>query len=312
MIPTPGNAAPDREHPELGAGPGADLGPDTPDTARSCPAPGTGAVLRARNLTKRYGSVTALQDVTLDLLPGQVLALVGDNGAGKSTLLKILSGNTVPSDGTLLVDDEPRVFRGPVDATEAGIATVYQDLALALDLDVTGNLFLGREIVRSSFPGRHMGWLDRREMRRRTETALRRVHIHVPDINRECRDLSGGQRQAVAIARAVTWCERVLLLDEPTAALGVEQQREVLNLIDHVRTAGTSVVLVSHQLPHVMEIADRVAVLRRGRLVAVVDREAVTVERLVALITGLEGEPDHPSQPRPAFRDKSATTGDQR
>ncbi|MFF4987527.1 ATP-binding cassette domain-containing protein [Streptosporangium saharense] len=265
----------------------------TAETATPGPAPDApAAVLEARGLTKRYGSVVALCDVTLDLRAGEVLALVGDNGAGKSTLLKILSGNTTPSEGTLLVNGEATVFRGPTDATAAGVATVYQDLALALDLDVTGNLFLGREIVSSSLPGRLLGWLDRKEMRRRTEAALERVRIHVPDVTRECGDLSGGQRQAVAIARAVTWCERVLLLDEPTAALGVEQQREVLNLIDHVRGMGTAVVLVSHQLPHVMEIADRVAVLRRGRLVALADRETVTVERLVSLITGLEGEAD--------------------
>ncbi|WP_433241755.1 ATP-binding cassette domain-containing protein [Streptosporangium sp. CA-135522] len=260
----------------------------TSDPTRHDSAP----VLEVRGLTKRYGSVVALHDVTLDLIPGQVLALVGDNGAGKSTLLKILSGNATPSEGQLLVNGEPRLFRGPTDASAAGIATVYQDLALALDLDVTSNLFLGREIVTSSLPGRWLKWLDRGEMRRQTQAALDRVHIHVPDINRECGNLSGGQRQAVAIARAVTWCERVLLLDEPTAALGVEQQREVLNLIDHVRSLGTAVVLVSHQLPHVMEIADRIAVLRRGRLAALTDREAVTVERLVGLITGLEGEAD--------------------
>ncbi|OPG01612.1 ATP-binding cassette domain-containing protein [Microbispora sp. GKU 823] len=247
-------------------------------------------VLEVRNLSKRYGSMAALTDVTLDLRPGEVLSLVGDNGAGKSTLLKILSGTTTPSGGEVVVAGEPRVFHGPADATAAGIATVYQDLALAPDLDVTGNLFLGREIVTSSAPGRWFGWLDRREMHRRTEEALRRVRIHVPDVGRECGNLSGGQRQAVAIARAVTWCERVLLLDEPTAALGVEQQREVLTLIDHVRSMGTSVVLVSHQLPHVMQISDRIAVLRRGRLSAVLDRASATVERLVALITGLEGE----------------------
>jgi fructose transport system ATP-binding protein len=249
-------------------------------------------VLETRGLGKRYGSLVALDGVNLTLRQGEVLALVGDNGAGKSTLLKLLSGNIGPSAGQILVHGERQAFRRPTDATAAGIATVYQDLALAPDLDVTGNLFLGRELRHRRGVRRWLRALDRGEMRRQTDLALQRVHIRVPDITRECSSLSGGQRQAVAIARAITWCQHVLLLDEPTAALGVEQQREVLKLIGNVRAEGASVILVSHQLPHVMEIADRIAVLRRGRLAALTDKDAVTVERLVALITGLEGEPD--------------------
>jgi fructose transport system ATP-binding protein len=257
-------------------------------------------VLETRGLGKRYGSLTALDGVNLTLRAGEVLALVGDNGAGKSTLLKLLAGNTEPTDGHILVNGERHEFRRPADATAAGIATVYQDLALAPDLDVAANLFLGRELRHRHGARRLLRTLDRAEMRRQTELALQRVHIRVPDIGRECSSLSGGQRQAVAIARAVTWCEHVLLLDEPTAALGVEQQREVLNLIASVRTAGTSVILVSHQLPHVMEIADRIAVLRRGRLAAVADKNTVTVEGLVALITGLDDGPAPDSAPQAA------------
>ena len=249
-------------------------------------------VLETRGLAKRYGSLVALDGVNLALRQGEVLALVGDNGAGKSTLLKLLSGDIEPTAGEIRVNGEPQVFRRQTDATAAGIATVYQDLALAPDLDVTANLFLGRELRHRRGVRRLLRSLDRAEMRRRTDLALQRVHIRVPDITSECSRLSGGQRQAVAIARAITWCQHVLLLDEPTAALGVEQQREVLNLIGRVRAEGVSVILVSHQLPHVMEIADRIAILRRGRLAALIDKDTVTVERLVALITGLEGEPD--------------------
>ena len=262
-------------------------------------------VLETRGLGKRYGSLVALDEVNLTLRQGEVLALVGDNGAGKSTLLKLLSGNIEPSAGQILVNGERQAFRRPTDATAVGIATVYQDLALAPDLDVTGNLFLGRELRHRRGVRRWLRALDRGEMRRQADLALQRVHIRVPDITRECSSLSGGQRQAVAIARAITWCQHVLLLDEPTAALGVEQQREVLNLISSVRAEGVSVILVSHQLPHVMEIADRIAVLRRGRLAALTDKDAVTVERLVALITGLEGEPDG-NAPSAATRDRKA------
>ncbi|QYN18802.1 ATP-binding cassette domain-containing protein [Amycolatopsis sp. DSM 110486] len=245
-------------------------------------------ILVAQNLTKIYGGLTALAGISLELYPGEVLALVGDNGAGKSTLLGILSGNITPTSGHLMIDGEVRHLRRPADATAAGIATVYQDLALALDLDVADNLFLGRELSPRQGPGRWVRWLDRRRMMSEARAALDDIHIRIPDLRSECRKLSGGQRQAIAIARAVTWCKRALLLDEPTAALGVEQQREVLALIDKVRAKGIATILVSHQLPHVLEIADRIAVLRRGRLAGVLDRSEASTERLIALITGLE------------------------
>ena len=245
-------------------------------------------ILSAERLGKTYGGLTALSDVSFALFPGEVLALVGDNGAGTSTPLNILSGNTAPSTGRLLIDRTETPFRRPADATDAGIATVYQDLALALDLNVADNLFLGREVSVRRGPGRWIRWLDSRTMVAAAQTALDDIHIWIPDLRTETRRLSGGQRQAIAIARAVTWCRRALLLDEPTAALGVEQQREVLNLVDRVRRKGIAVILVSHQLPHVLEIADRIAVLRRGRLVTVLRHEEATTERLIALITGLE------------------------
>ncbi|WP_308289171.1 MULTISPECIES: ATP-binding cassette domain-containing protein [Microbacterium] len=245
-------------------------------------------ILTAENLVKSYGGLTALDGVSFSLYPGEVLALVGDNGAGKSTLLSILSGNSTPTSGHLLVDEAIAHFRRPADATAAGIATVYQDLALALDLDVAANLFLGREVVSRRGPGRWLGWLDEARMVNDARKALSDIHITIPDLDAETRSLSGGQRQAIAIARAITWCQRALLLDEPTAALGVEQQQEVLHLITRVRESGIAVILVSHQLPHVLEIADRIAVLRRGRLVTILEREEANTERLIALITGLE------------------------
>jgi len=247
-------------------------------------------VVQARGVMKSYGSVVALSGVDLEIYPGEVLSLVGDNGAGKSTLLKILSGNTPPSSGELLVDGNARTFTGPAEASAAGIATVYQDLALAPDLSVIDNLFLGRELHKTSGLGKLVKWLDHRKMANETRQALDEVHIRIPNIEARIGRLSGGQRQAVSIARAAAWCDRVLLLDEPTAALGVEQQREVLNLIERLKDKGVGVVLVSHQLVHVLEVSDRIAVLRRGRMAGVITRDEATVERLLAMITGLEAE----------------------
>lgn len=247
-------------------------------------------ILSVREVSKRYGGVHALEDVNLDLYAGEVVALVGDNGAGKSTLLKTLSGNIAPTAGAVYVDGEPVSFHRPADATAAGIATVYQDLAIALDLNVTENMFLGRELVKQGV-GRFTGHLDRRAMREATRAALDAVRIRIPDINQPMRSLSGGQRQAVAIARATRWSDRVLLLDEPTAALGVEQQREVLDLIMEVRNSrNMAVILVSHQLPHVLEVADRIAVLRRGSISRIFDASEATSENLIAAITGLDSE----------------------
>ncbi|MGH2870612.1 MAG: ATP-binding cassette domain-containing protein [Solirubrobacteraceae bacterium] len=245
-------------------------------------------LLGARGVSMRYAGIHALEEVDIELHPGEILALVGDNGAGKSTLLGILSGSIAPTRGTVLIDGKPRSFDSPSDATACGIAAVYQDLALALHLDVAANLFLGRERIRASAPWCWMKWLDRDGMEAASRRALERVHIRIGDVRAECASLSGGQRQAIAIARAITWCDRALLLDEPTAALGVEQQAEVLSLLRTVRDQGIGTLLVTHQLPHVLEVADRIAVLRRGRLVACLEHSEATVERLVALITGLD------------------------
>jgi ABC-type sugar transport system ATPase subunit len=249
------------------------------------------AAIEVRSLERWYGGVHALRGVDLEVFPGEILALVGDNGAGKSTLLKILAGGVQPTSGQILVDGVEQHFAKPADATAAGIATVYQDLALAPDLDIVENMFLGREELVRDIPRRWFGHIDRKRMEKDTRAALDRVHIRVPSVTAKVGDLSGGQRQAVAFARAVTWCDRILLLDEPTAALGVEQQREVLDLILKIREeTGLSIVLVSHQLPHVLEVADRIAVLRRGAIARIIPAADATSEGLVAAITGLDTE----------------------
>ncbi|HLI41083.1 MAG TPA: ATP-binding cassette domain-containing protein [Streptosporangiaceae bacterium] len=242
--------------------------------------------LAVRDLAKHYGGVQALSGVTLHVDAGEVLGVVGDNGAGKSTLLKILSGATFPSAGQVLLDGEPVQFPSPAAAHQAGIATVYQDLALAGQRDVVANFFLGREKLSRNWLARRVGWLDRRAMAEHTVSELARLRTRLPDVRLASRDLSGGQRQALAIARAAAWTSRVLLLDEPTSALGVEQQQQVLDLIRRVRDEGIAVVLVSHQMPDVLAVCDRAAVLRLGQVAATLAGAQLTGENLVGYITG--------------------------
>jgi simple sugar transport system ATP-binding protein len=242
------------------------------------------AVLEARGVSKDYGAVRALDKVSLALHAGEIVGLVGDNGAGKSTLTGILSGAIAPSDGEIIVEGKRRAFRTPHDAREAGVETVFQDLALAPDLSVSDNLFIGRELVTS--PLRWFGWLDRRDMERRCADELTRLSVRVPSVRRRCRALSGGQRQAIAIARGVIWSSKALLLDEPTAALGVEQQAQVGKLIREVAGRGIAIMLISHNLPQVLELCDRIAVLWRGRLVANLARRECDLDGVVQWITG--------------------------
>ncbi|WP_082058586.1 ATP-binding cassette domain-containing protein [Acidithrix ferrooxidans] len=244
------------------------------------------ARLAVRNVSKHYGGVHALKDVTLEVNGGEVLGLVGDNGAGKSTLLKILAGAVAPSEGAIEVDGEEFVFTTPHAAKEAGIATVYQDLALAAQQDVVSNFFLGREIVSKNPIGRLFGWLDRKEMRDHTIKELARLGTRIPDVTLATRELSGGQRQALAIARAAAWTSKVLLLDEPTSALGVEQQAQVLELIRRVRDQGIAVIFISHQMQDVMDVCDRVVVLRLGRVATTLGSSELTSENLIGYITG--------------------------
>ncbi|MDB5788437.1 ATP-binding cassette domain-containing protein [Caballeronia mineralivorans] len=241
-------------------------------------------LLEVQNVRRRFGHVQALDGVNFAVYPGEICALIGDNGAGKSTLIKILSGADRPDEGRILLEGREVSLDSPLSAQELGIATVYQDLALAPDLAASDNLFLGREITQSGVLGR-LGFLNRREMRRRAAQQFARLGVNLRSSSVPVSALSGGQRQSVAIARAALWADKVIFMDEPTAALGVMQTGRVLDLIRHVRDQGIAVVLISHNMSQVIEIADRVEVLRLGRRVARIDRASATIEGLVAAMT---------------------------
>jgi ABC-type sugar transport system ATPase subunit len=252
----------------------------------------TGApLLEVRGISKTYGHVQALSDVSMHVDAGEIVALVGDNGAGKSTLVKVIAGAQRPDQGVILVSGEAVEFRAPLEARERGIETVYQDLALAPDLSVWANLFLGREqYVRG--PGRAVGWMNKRVMRQRAQAELMRLQISIPDVDLAVEDLSGGQRQAVAVARSIAWGRRLVVMDEPTASLGVEEQEKVAGLVRRLAEQRIAVLLISHNLAQVFELAQRVVVLRRGRRVAVRSIEQTTREEIVGLITGaIDGDP---------------------
>jgi simple sugar transport system ATP-binding protein len=242
----------------------------------------TEPVLEARRLVKHYGHVLALDEADFSAMPGEVVALIGDNGAGKSTLVKTLVGAIRPDSGEILVDGTPVQLSSPVDARRHGIEAVYQDLALAPDLDAAANLHLGREIYLVPF----LKVLDRRAMRRRAVAAFADLGVELPDIGTPVGTLSGGQRQSVAVARAVSYASRIIFMDEPTAALGVVQRGRVLDTIRRVRDRGVAVVLVSHNMPEVLAVADRIEVLRMGRRVAVYTASQTSVDELVGAMTG--------------------------
>jgi simple sugar transport system ATP-binding protein len=243
----------------------------------------TEPLLEAREVVKRYGQVQALDGANFTAYPGEVVALIGDNGAGKSTLVKTLSGVIRPDAGQILVEGSPVSFSSPLDARKYGIETVYQDLALAPDLDAAANLHLGREIYRWFKP---LHVLDKAEMRRRAVTAFADLGIHLPDVTAPVGTLSGGQRQSVAVARAVAYASRIIFMDEPTAALGVVQRERVLENIRRVKDRGITVVLISHNMPEVLAVSDRVEVLRMGRRVARFTTSETTVDQLVSAMTG--------------------------
>ncbi len=246
-------------------------------------------VLEARGLTRQFGQVTALDGADFDAEAGEVVALIGDNGAGKSTLVKALSGNLQIDSGQIRFDGAPVSLDTPMQASALGIETVYQDLALAPHLDPAQNMFLGREIMRSGVGGL-IGFMDNAEMRRRSRAAFDKLGATVPSLTSPVGTMSGGQRQAIAIARAVAWADRVVFLDEPTAALGVRQTQNVLDTIRRVRDQGVAVVFISHSMPHVMEVSDRVQVLRLGRRVATYATADTSMEQLVGAMTGASGE----------------------
>jgi fructose transport system ATP-binding protein len=243
-------------------------------------------ILEARGLVKHYGHVVALDGADFDLKPGEILAVVGDNGAGKSTLIKVLSGAVVPDRGEILLDGEPVRFRSPLDARRHGIETVYQDLALAPALDIADNLFLGREPRLPGILGLLLWMIDRRRMLREAAAHMRDLKIGVGSMRQAVETLSGGQRQGVAVARAAAFAERLVIMDEPTAALGVKESGMVLDLIRRVRDRGIPVVLISHNMPHVFEVADRIHIMRLGRRVATVTPQSHTMPEMVAIMTG--------------------------
>jgi simple sugar transport system ATP-binding protein len=242
-------------------------------------------LLEAKGIVKHFGRVHALRGADFTVNAGEVVALIGDNGAGKSTLVKTLSGVHPPDAGQIVFDGKEVHIPTPEAARELGIETVYQDLALAPDLESSANLFLGREVLRPGLLGR-LGWLDTAAMRRKTESSFGDLGVGVQDVTAPVATFSGGQRPGVAVARAVTWASRVVFMDEPTAALGVVQTRRVLELIRRVRDRGLSVVLISHNMPEVMEVADRVEVLRLGVRVATFQRGEASMEDLVGAMTG--------------------------
>jgi fructose transport system ATP-binding protein len=244
-------------------------------------------ILEARGLVKRYGHVTALAGSDFDLLQGEVLAVVGDNGAGKSSLIKCLSGAVVPDEGEIRLDGQRIQMRTPIDARALGIETVYQTLAVSPALDIADNLFLGREPRVPGLLGKVFRKLDRGKMRAEAAKQMSDLGIMtIQDITQRVESLSGGQRQGVAVARAAAFGSRVIILDEPTAALGVKESAHVLELIQRVRDSGLPVVLISHNMPHVFEVADRIHVHRLGRRIAVVSPKSHTMSEVVALMTG--------------------------
>jgi fructose transport system ATP-binding protein len=245
-----------------------------------------GPVLAAHGLVKRYGQVTALDGADFELLPGEVLAVIGDNGAGKSTLIKALTGAVVPDSGEIRVDGRPVHFRTPLDARRHGIETVYQDLAVAPALDIASNLFLGREQRRKGPLGTVFRMLDKPAMRQRAAQQMAELKIGLRSLTQAVETLSGGQRQAVAVARAAAFGSKVIILDEPTAALGVKESRLVLKLIKDLRDRGLPVILISHNMPHVFEVADRIHIQRLGRRIAVVTPQSHTMSEAVAIMTG--------------------------
>lgn len=242
-------------------------------------------IIVARGISKHYGGVRALEGIDFFLRPDEHAALVGDNGAGKSTLVKILCGAEIPDSGDVSVDGVRCHFKSPLDARRAGIETVHQNLALADDLDVTANLFLGREQCVDRLT--RFGWLDRSRMRRESREMLERTGVQIPELTARVRVLSGGQRQGVAIARAAGWHARVIIMDEPTAALGVQETKRVEGIIQGLRRAEMGVLIVSHNLRQVFSLVDRIWVLRHGRMVGSQLTRETTPEEIIAMITGV-------------------------
>jgi ABC-type sugar transport system ATPase subunit len=250
-----------------------------------------------RGIVKRFGGVVALDGVDFDVRSGEVMALVGDNGAGKSTLIKTLAGAHQPDEGSIEIDGAPVRFASPQDAWERGVATIFQELALAGKMTIADNIFLGREIVRR-IAG--IAFLDRRAMQARSRELLEQLDVVVPDVHAWVEHLSGGQRQGVAIARALNIDAEVIVMDEPTAALAVAEVRKVLTFVKTLRAQGKAVILISHNVADVMEVSDRITVLRRGRRIGLLQTARTTPEEVVGYITGAVTGPPAGSAPAAA------------
>jgi fructose transport system ATP-binding protein len=250
-------------------------------------------ILTARGLVKRYGRVTALDNADFDLYPGEILAVIGDNGAGKSTLIKAISGAVTPDEGEIRLEGKPIAFKSPMEAREAGIETVYQNLALSPALSIADNMFLGRELRKPGFVGQWLRMLDRPAMEKRAREKLTELGLMtIQNISQAVETLSGGQRQGVAVARAAAFGSKMVIMDEPTAALGVKESRRVLELILDVKKRGLPIVLISHNMPHVFEVADRVHIHRLGRRLAVIDPKQYSMSDAVAFMTGAKVPPE--------------------
>jgi len=249
-------------------------------------------VMTGRNLVKRYGRVTALDHADFELRAGEILAVIGDNGAGKSTLIKAMSGAITIDEGEIQLDGKPIHFRSPMEAREAGIETVYQTLALSPALSIADNMFLGREVRKEGFMGKWLRSTDRKAMEQRARGMLSELGLAtIQNIGQAVETLSGGQRQGVAVARAVTFGSKLVIMDEPTAALGVKESRRVLELILDVKKRGLPIVLISHNMPHVFEVADRIHIHRLGRRLCVIDPKDYSMSDAVAFMTGAKEPP---------------------
>jgi fructose transport system ATP-binding protein len=250
-------------------------------------------LLTARGLVKRYGRVTALDHADFDLYPNEILAVIGDNGAGKSTLIKAISGAITPDEGEIMLGGKAINFKSPMEARDAGIETVYQNLALSPALSIADNMFLGREIRKTGIAGQWFRTLDRKAMEKRARNMLSELGLMtIQNIGQAVETLSGGQRQGVAVARAAAFGSKMVIMDEPTAALGVKESRRVLELILDVKKRGLPIILISHNMPHVFEVADRIHIHRLGKRLCVVDPKMISMSDAVALMTGAKKPPE--------------------
>ena len=249
-------------------------------------APTERAIIETKGLTKRYGNVVALDGTDFELFPGEILAIIGDNGAGKSTLIKALSGALVPDEGQIFINGEPVEFRTPIDARRYGIETVYQDLAVSPALNIVENMFLGREICRPGILGSLFHMLDKKRMLKEATEYMAALKFQIQSMKQAVETLSGGQRQGVAVARGAAFATKVVIMDEPTAALGVKESSMVLDLIRKVRDRGLPIILISHNMPHVFELADRIHIQRLGKRIAVIKPSDYRMSEAVAIMTG--------------------------